>query len=127
MGYYDAAQHAGDTGTALADLVLATVVPTESSTIEDARGRLLEAVQRRRPELARCRTLSQIGLAKLMLVTGDVDEAVTLAENALVTAESIRSRRVAVELAHLDRLTERHADRAEVQVLRGRLAVATLA
>ena len=137
MGYYDAAQHAGDTGTALADLVLATV-PTEPSTaraaaaapvatIEDARRRLQEAVERRRPELARCRTLSQIGLAKLMLATGAVDEAVALAERALVAAESIRSRHVAVELAHLDGLTERHADRAEVQVLRGRLAVATLA
>jgi hypothetical protein len=123
---YDAAQHAGDTGMALADLVLAGPDPSPAAAIEDARSRLTRAVDLSRPELVRSRVLSQIGLAKLMMATGAVDEAVAVANGALVTAESIRSRRVADELAQLDRLAAWHGDRAEVLELRGRLAVAMM-
>jgi hypothetical protein len=133
MAHYDAAQHAGDTGAALADLVLATLAGTETASelpplpdpvIDGARTRLRDAVELRRPELARCRALSEIALAKLMMATGDLDEAIALAEQALATAESMRSRRVAEELIRLDRLAERHEDHAGVQALRGRLSVA---
>jgi tetratricopeptide (TPR) repeat protein len=135
MAHYDAAQHAGDTGAALADLVLATRAGTETATelpplpdpvIDDARRRLQDAVDLRRPELVRCRALSEIGLAKLMMATGDLDEAIALAERALATAESMRSRRVADELIRLDRLAERHEDHAGVQALRARLSVAAM-
>jgi cytochrome c551/c552 len=135
MAHYDAAQHAGDTGAALADLVLATRAGTETATelpplpdpvIDDARRRLQDAVDLRRRELARCRALSEIGLAKLMMATGDFDEAIALAERALATAESMRSRRVADELIRLDRLAERHEDHAGVQALRARLSVAAM-
>jgi len=126
MDHYDAAQHAGDTGMALADLVLAGPDPPLAAAIEDARSRLIRAVDLRRPELVRSRVLSQIGLAKLMMATGAVGEAVAMADGALVTAESLRSRRVADELAQLDRLAARHGDRAEVLDLRGRLAVAAM-
>jgi hypothetical protein len=135
MAHYDAAQHAGDTGAALTDLVLATLAGTESAAtrpplpdlvINEAHRRLRDAIDLRRPELARCRALSEIALAKLMMATGAVDEAIALAEAALTTAESMRSRRVADELVRLDRLAERYEDHAGVQALRARLAVAAM-
>ena len=133
MAHYDDAQHAGDTGAALADLILAALDSPDraaepprlpDAVIEDARRRLEDAVDLRRPELARCRALSEIGLAKLMMATGDLDDAIALAERALATAEAMRSRRVADELVRLDRLAERYGDHAGVQVLRGLLSVA---
>ena len=135
MAHYDDAQHAGDTGAALADLVLAALDNPDraaelprlpDAAIEDACRRLEDAVDLRRPELARCRALSEIGLAKLMMATGDLDDAIALAERALATAESMRSRRVADELVRLDRLAERYGDHAGVQVLRGLLSVAAM-
>jgi hypothetical protein len=126
LEHYDAAQHAGDTGTALADLALAGPDPPPAATIADARSRLEQAIDLRRPERARCLVLSQIALAKLMMGTGAPEEAVALAGRTLAAAESIRSRRVADELAALDRLAVRYEDRADVQVLRGRLAMATM-
>ena len=78
MHYYDAAQHAGDTGLALTDLVLAGPDPPMAA-IEDARSRLTRAVDLRRPELVRSRVLSQIGLAKLMLASPAV--ALVVANN----------------------------------------------
>ena len=85
MAHYDDAQHAGDTGAALADLVLAALDNPDraaelprlpDAAIEDACRRLEDAVDLRRPELARCRALSEIGLAKLMMATGDLDDAI---------------------------------------------------
>jgi hypothetical protein len=135
MAHYDAAQHAGDTGAALSDLVLAALASPDTgpeppqlpdAVVEEARRRLQDAIDLRRPELARCRALSAIVLAQLMMATGDLDEAIVLAEQALATVESMRSRRVADELIRLDRLAERHGDHAGVQALRGRLSVAAM-
>jgi hypothetical protein len=120
MGYYDAAQHAGDVGTALLDLALVGV-----TSPEEARARHTVAIETRRPDLARSRALSQIGLAKLIVVTGDPAEAVPIGHAALDTASPIRSRRVAEDLADLNRLAAPHGDRADMRELRERLATVT--
>jgi hypothetical protein len=119
MRYYDAAQHAGDVGTALLDLALE--MPNDEA---EARARHVTAIEARRPDLPRSRALSQIGLAKLTMVTGDPAEAVSIGCAALATAGLVRSRRVADELAHLDRLAEPHSDRADVRQFRGQLTQA---
>ena len=104
----------------------ATRPPLPDPVIDEAHRRLRDAIDLRRPELARCRALSEIGLAKLMMATGALDEAIALAEAALTTAESMRSRRVADELIRLDRLAERYEDHGGVQALRARLGVAAM-
>ena len=118
MASYDAAHHAGGTGAALADLVLAAIAPETATDPPTGRpqpssrthsGRLRRAIDLRPPGRARCRALCEIALAKLTMATGDLDDAVALAERALATADSIRSRRVADEFARLHLLAERHA------------------
>jgi hypothetical protein len=119
MRYYDAAQHAGDIGAALLDLVLAgAVAPGE------ARSRHVTAIDGRRPDLVRSRALSQVGLAKLEMASGDPTEAVSIGHAALDTAGPVRSRRVADDLAHLGRLAQRHANQSDVGELCERLAAA---
>ena len=66
MGFYDSAQHAGDTGTALLDLCLARLADPR-----EARSRHETAIHGRRPDLPRSRALSQIGLAKLTMARDD--------------------------------------------------------
>jgi hypothetical protein len=117
MRYYDAAQHAGDVGTALLDLAL-----TGAATPDEARDRHVTAIDGRHPNLVRSRALSQVGFAKLTMATGDPAEAVQIGHAALDTAGPVRSRRVADDLVHLGRLAERHEDRADVADLRERLA-----
>jgi hypothetical protein len=56
------------------------------------------------------------------MATGDPAEAVSVGHAALDTAGPVRSRRVADDLAHLDRLAQRHATRGDVRELRERLA-----
>lgn len=86
----------------------------------------MTAIETRRPGLARSRALSQVGLAKLIIVTGDPAEAVPIGHAALDTAGPIRSRRVADELADLGRRAEPHGARSDVQELRQRLATVTV-
>ena len=117
MRYYDAAQHAGDVAAALLDLTLARELAP--GQVKD---RYAVAIHARRPDLVRSRVLSQIGLARLTMATGDPAEAVSVGHAALDTAGPVRSRRVADDLAHLDRLAQRHATRGDVRELRERLA-----
>lgn len=117
MRYYDEAQHAGDIGAALLDLVLAGVAATG-----EARNRYATAIDGRRPGLVRSRALSQVGLAKLELAAGDPAKGVSIGHAALDTADPVRSRRVADDLAHLGALAQRHAHRRDVGELCERLA-----
>ncbi len=116
MKFYDAAQHAGDTGTAFLDLTLARL-----AGVCEARSRHETAVNQRGPDLRRSRALSQIGLAKLTMARGDPAEAVSLGHAALEVAGPIRSLRIADDLRHLDLLAERHSGCGDVADLRERL------
>lgn len=117
MQYYDAAQHAGDVASALLDLAL--IGETAPAAV---RARYATAIDDRPPNLVRSRALSQVGLAKLTMATGDPAEAVAVGHAALDTAGPVRSRRVADDLAHLGRLAERHQHRDDVADLRARLS-----
>lgn len=115
MAYYDAAQHAGDTGHALFDLDVRGY-PTEASR------RLATAVAGHTATFARSRTISRIKLASLTMATDDPHEAVAIGMHALDTAGRLRSRRTADDLRELHRYARPHAMIPEVAELRHRLA-----
>jgi hypothetical protein len=102
MKYYDAAQHAGDTGHALWDTAVAGHFGT------DARARLALAAAGHDDGHARARTISQTKLASLVMVTGDPVEAAVLGGQALEWSGSIRSRRAADDLRELRRMATPH-------------------
>lgn len=111
MHYYDAAQHAGDTGHALWDVALLGHFTTE------ARHRLCTAVTAHGEEFARARTMSQIKLASLVMVTGDPCEAASIGGRALDAVSAIRSRRAANDMRDLRRFGEPHEQLAGVAEL----------
>jgi hypothetical protein len=100
--YYDAAQHAGDTGHALWD------VAVHGHFITEARHRLSAAVTGHSEEFVRARVMSQIKLASLVMVTGDPCEAALIGGQALDAASAIRSRRAADDMRELRRFGEPH-------------------
>lgn len=118
--YYDAAQHAGDTGHALWDTAMHGHFATE------ARHRLAAAVTGHGHEFVRARTISQIKLASLVMATGDPHEAASIGDEALDAAGTIRSRRAADDLRDLRRFGEPHEKVAEVAELRRRIGSAVV-
>lgn len=120
MAYYDAAQHAGDTGHALFDLAVMGRDPT------GATGRLAAAVSGHTVGYARSRTISQIKLASLTMATGDPIEAATIGTAALDAAGTIRSRRAVDDLRELARHANRHTKIDQVNTLRQRVTSAIL-
>lgn len=122
MAYYDAAQHAGDTGHALWELAI------QGRFITDATTRLEMAVRGHGDTAARSRAISQTKLASLVMVTGDPVEAAGLGSSALEAATPIKSRRAADDLRVLSGYARAHQQVDEVTELRGRIesAVATV-
>lgn len=115
MGYYDAAQHSGDTGHALFDLAL------EGRFTTEARSRLQTAVEGHTEAYVRSKAISGIKLASLTMATGDPQEAATFGNAALLDAGHIRSRRAADDLRELAGFSERHSGTVEVEELRTRI------
>ena len=120
MAYYDAAQHAGDTGHALFDLAIHGH-RTEAAT------RLRAAIDGHTAEYARSRAMSQTKLASLTMAVGDPVEAVAIGRAAVDDAGRLHSRRAAMDLAELRDYAGAHAARPEVTDLRERLAAALVA
>jgi hypothetical protein len=100
--FYNAAQQAGDTGSAL------WKVAVHGHLVTEARHRLSTAVTGHGEELARSRILSQVKLASLVMVTGDPDEAAAIGGQALAAASTIRSQRAADDMRDLRRFAEPH-------------------
>ncbi|MFD9701351.1 XRE family transcriptional regulator [Lentzea sp. NPDC059081] len=121
MAYYDAAQHAGDTGHALFDLAVHDRSPAEATA------RLSAAVAGHTAAFARSRAISQIKLSSLTMATGDPREAVAIGTAALDSVGTIRSRRAADDLCELARIGTRHQTVHEVGVLRHRITTLVLA
>lgn len=115
MAYYDAAQHAGDTGHSLFDLAL------QGRFVSEARSRLQAAVDGHTEAYVRSRAISGIKLASLTMATGDPLEATTFGNAALIDAGHIRSRRAADDLRELTSLAEKHDQTTEVEELRVRI------
>lgn len=117
MAYYDAAQHAGDTGHALFDL-------TVQGHRTEAPARLQTAVDGHTAGYVRSRAMSQTKLASLTMAVGDPDEAARIGLAAVADAGGLHSRRAAMDLAELRTYAGRHTGVPEVAELRHRLATA---
>lgn len=120
MTYYDAAQHNGDTGHALWDTAVAGHFGTET------RHRLTLAATGHDAIHARSRTISQIKLASLVMVTGDPAEAAVLSHQALDQSGTLRSRRAADDLRDLRRLAAPHKNMPAVAELTRRIGAAVV-
>jgi hypothetical protein len=114
MRYYDAAQHAGDTGHALFDLA----VQIDGRYAADASTRLSAAVEGHIAPYVRSRAISGIKLASLTMATGDPDHAATIGKAALIDAGRIRSRRARDDMRELNRIALPHQARTPVAELR---------
>ncbi|PZF79832.1 hypothetical protein C1I92_29185 [Jiangella anatolica] len=117
MAYYDAAQHAGDTGHALFDL-------TVDGHRTEAAVRLRTAIEGHTAGYVRSRAMSQTKLASLTMAVGDPDEAAGIGMAAVADAGRLHSRRAAMDLAELRAYAGRHAGVPEVAELRDRLTTA---
>jgi hypothetical protein len=117
MTYYDDAEHAGDTGHALADLAL------RDGRVADGRARLDAAIAGHTPEFARSAALCQAKLATLVMAVGDPHEAVGLGQGAIERAGPIRSRRLDHYLIELAEQSDKHRAIADVADLHQQLAV----
>lgn len=115
MRYYDAAQHAGDTGHALFDLAI------NGQFVSEASNRLSAAVAGHGDTYARSRAFSGIKLASLTMTTGAPEEAAVIGTRALRDAATVRSRRAADELRELHRFATPHNRLTEVAELRHRI------
>ncbi|RMI33722.1 XRE family transcriptional regulator [Nocardia stercoris] len=111
MAYYDAAQHAGDTGHALFDLAI------DGHFVGEARARFQTAIDGHTEAYVRSRAISGIKLASLTMATGDPLEAATFGRSALVDAGHVRSRRAADDLRELARLSQPFSGTTEVEQL----------
>lgn len=115
MRYYDAAQHAGDTGHALYDLAI------HGQFVNEAANRLAAAVAGHIAVHVRSRALSGIKLASLTMAAGDPDEAAAIGRRAVLAVDAVRSRRAADDMRELHRLSAPHQRRPPVAELRQRL------
>ncbi|WP_280443386.1 helix-turn-helix domain-containing protein [Nocardia brasiliensis] len=115
MSYYDAAQHAGDTGHALYDLAI------QGKFASDARNRLTTAVEGHTDAFVRSRAISATKLASLIMAVGNPSEAATIGKHALIDASHLRSRRAADDLRELRRLAQHRADQPCVAELSERI------
>ncbi|WP_084965855.1 hypothetical protein [Thermoactinospora rubra] len=122
MRYYDAAQHAGDTGHALFDLAMRS-----SQYVGEASARLRAAIEGHAPAYVRSRAISGIKLASLTMATGDPEEAAGIGMRALSDAGRVRSCRTRDHMAELHRLARPHEERTPVAELRHQIRTVTQA
>lgn len=117
MAYYDEAQHHGDTGHALYDLVALGENPTAAGQ------RLLTAVNGHTDLYVRSRAISRTKLASLTMMTGDPDEAILIGHTALDEVGRLHSRRAADDVRELARLTADRSQKPDAEDLRERIAL----
>ncbi|MFG1878010.1 helix-turn-helix domain-containing protein [Sphaerisporangium sp. NPDC049003] len=120
MRYYDAAQHAGDTGHAVYDLA------TRGNFIGEATQRLAAAVQGHTAAYVRSRAISGVKLASLTMATGDPREAAAIGERAVADGGTVRSRRAADDMKELYQLASAHEHITSVAELRHHIKGAVL-
>ncbi|MFI7694267.1 hypothetical protein ACIBQ6_34750 [Nonomuraea sp. NPDC049655] len=129
MRYYDAAQHSGDTGHALFDLVILDRTPTgkpagdaiDNRYLGEASTRLANAVAGHTPAYVRSRAISGIKLASLTMATGDPEEAASIGGRAVTDAGTVRSRRAQDDMKELAKFSLPHKNRTPVALLRHRI------
>lgn len=116
MGYYDEAQHHGDTGHALYDLALIS-----GHTPHKAVERLQTAINKHTDAYVRSRALSGTKLASLTMATGDPREAAAIGMRALDEVGRLSSRRALDDIKELRRICGKRARIPEVAELRARI------
>ncbi|MFC5805816.1 helix-turn-helix domain-containing protein [Streptomyces formicae] len=115
MSYYDAAQHAGDTGHALYDLAMAGY---QSASAAD---RLRAAVEGHTDAYPRSRVFSRTKLATLTMAGGDPTQAAVIGHQALDEVAKLHSQRAVDDMRHLARLASTHRAIPEAAALRDRI------
>ena len=115
MNYYDTAQHAGETGHALADLA-----PAGHGTAE-AGQRLYTAISGHDSAYVRSKVRSEVKLASLTMLAGDPTEAAAVGAAALDHADSLRSPRTLTLLRELRQRIAPHKANGEIDHLRQRI------
>lgn len=115
MGFYDAAQHNGDTAHALYDVAVLT------STTTQADSRFRYSIDHHEPRFARSRAISRTKLACLTMIEGDPREAAAIGHLAIDDMDTVRSCRTADNLRELHRLADAHKRVPEVEELRSRI------
>jgi len=113
--WYNAAEHAGETGHALSDLAL------QGHFRGEATARLTAAIADLGDIYQRSRAFCQIRLAVLTMTVGDPREAAAIGIEATETAGAIRSHRVAEGLRELRNAAASHRDITEATELRERI------
>ncbi|WP_328373254.1 helix-turn-helix domain-containing protein (plasmid) [Streptomyces sp. NBC_00445] len=124
MGYYDLAQHHGDTGHALFDLALQTNdPPTPAGRRLQVRAaqRLQVAIKEHQAPYVRSRALSGTKLASLKMAIGDPQEAVVVGNRALDEVGRLRSKRAVEDVLELRRIAAPRSRSPEVAALRERI------
>lgn len=124
MGYYDLAQHHGDTGHALFDLALQANDPSTPAGRRlqvAAVKRLQVAIKEHQAPYVRSRALSGTKLASLKMATGDPQEAVVVGNRALNEVGRLRSKRAVEDVLELRRIASPRSRRSEVAELRERI------
>ncbi len=116
LAYYDEAEHAGDTGHALADLVV-----FDGQRLAAARERLALAAATHTPAFARSEAFCQTRLATLTMAASEPQEAARLGRAASNLASGIRSRRLDHYFEELTTEAQPYAAVAEVGELQERL------
>ncbi|MBP2477634.1 hypothetical protein JOF53_006506 [Crossiella equi] len=116
MAYYDAAQHAGDTGHALYDTAV-----LGGLFVGEARHRLAQAAVAHDEGHARSRAISQTKLASLTMATGDPVEAAAIGHQAVIWSGTVRSQRAADDLRELRRLALPYARKEPVRELQSQI------
>lgn len=101
VGFYDHAQHQGDTGHALFDLSV-------KGRKTQAAPRLAYSVAHHEAEYARSRTISRTKLASLLMVTGDPRHAAAIGQRALDGVCSLHSKRAIADVRELQHYAGRH-------------------
>lgn len=115
MRFYDARQHSGDTGEALAYLAAL------GHRVDDARTRMRVAFDDGTDSYARSRLLAQVKLASLAMTTGEPVEGALLGVAAAQESGSVRSDRVLDSFRMLDGHARRYRGLGAVAELRDEL------
>ncbi|PZG48093.1 hypothetical protein C1I98_12895 [Spongiactinospora gelatinilytica] len=115
--WYDAGEHAGETGHTLADL---SHTPSQQEAIR----RLTTAADLHGESFARARAFNMIRLARLHLAGSEPHEGAIIGADIVDRAASVHSRRIRDYLIDLRKTTRTHPKIAEAADLRDRINVA---
>ncbi|MFJ5984481.1 XRE family transcriptional regulator [Lentzea sp. NPDC092896] len=114
--YYDMAEHHGETGHALSDLVR-----HGGRGAEAAQRRLTTAIGLHGRDYTRSRTFCQLRLARMLLATGELQEGAAVGISAVEEAASIRSARIDGTVLDLGKLAAQRTGNPDVAELHGRI------